>query len=109
VKVDLKPGSVLAPPNVWFHQHFNTGREPPKYLALRWGSRKYPLFKTVGKRGKVDINVKQGGSQIEYEDEDPSILQLFKEEFAKTGAVCRMPTVKSRWKAGMDWSTGDER
>ena len=93
VKVDWKVGSVLGPPNMWFHQHFNTGAGPAKYLAIRWGSRKYPLFKNVGKRGKVDVSVKEGGNQIEYEDEDPSIRKLFEQELAKNGVECRMPPI----------------
>ena len=96
VKVDWKKGSVLAPPDMWFHQHFNTGAEPAKYLAIRWGSRKYPLFKNVGKRGKSDVSVKEGGNQIEYEDEDPSIRKLFEEELAKNGVECRMASILSR-------------
>ena len=94
VKVDWKVGSVLAPPDMWFHQHFNTGKEPAKYLAIRWGSRKYPLFKNVGERGKVYISVKEGGNQIEYEDEDPSIRKVFEQELAKNGVVCKMPPLK---------------
>jgi mannose-6-phosphate isomerase-like protein (cupin superfamily) len=91
VKVDWKVGSVLAPPNMWFHQHFNTGSGPAKYLAIRWGSKKYPLFKTVGDRGKVSTSIKEGGNQIEYEDEDPSIRKLFEEALAKNSVECRMP------------------
>ncbi len=94
-KVDWKAGSVLVPPDMWFHQHFNTGTEPAKYLAIRWGSRKYPLFKNVGKRGKSDISIKEGGNQIEYEDEDPSILELFMKELAKNGVECRMSSIGS--------------
>jgi len=94
VRVDWKVGSVLAPPDMWFHQHFNTGPEPAKYLAIRWGSRKYPLFKKVGERGKVYISVKEGGNQIEYEDEDPIIRQMFEEELRKNGVECRMPPIK---------------
>jgi len=94
VKVDWKVGGVLAPPNMWFHQHFNTGADPAKYLAIRWGSRKFPLFKNVGERGKVDVSVKEGGNQIEYEDEHPYIRKLFEEELAKNGVQCKMPPTK---------------
>jgi mannose-6-phosphate isomerase-like protein (cupin superfamily) len=94
IKIDWTVGSVLVPPNLWFHQHFNTGAEPAKYMAVRWGSRKYPLFKNVGQRGKVDVSLKEGGNQIEYEDEEPIIRKIFEEELAKNRVECKMPTVK---------------
>ena len=43
---------------------------------------------------EVDKNLKEGGNQIEYEDEDPSIRKLFEEELAKNGVECKMPAVK---------------
>lgn len=91
VRVEWKVGGVLVPPHMWFHQHFNTGGEPAKYLAIRWGSRNYPLFKSVGERGKVYISVKEGGNQIEYEDEEPGIREAFEAELARNGVECRMP------------------
>lgn len=94
VRVAWEAGSVLVPPNMWFHQHFNTGVEPAKYLALRWGSRKYPLFRNIGPDSGTDVNVKEGGNQIEYEDEDPYIRKLFEDELAKNGLECRMPPIK---------------
>lgn len=95
VRIDWKEGSVLVPPNRWFHQHFNTTPEPAAYLAIRWGSVKYPLFDSMRMLGKTDTNFKKGGNQIEYEDEDPSILQLFKEELAKNGVECKMPSISN--------------
>ena len=94
VKVDWGEGSVLAPPHMWFHQHFNTGAEPARYLAIRWGSVKYPLFKSVGDRGKVTVSTKEGGNQIEYEDEEPSIRRLFEDALTKNGVACRMLPVE---------------
>jgi hypothetical protein len=35
-------------------------------------------------------SVKSGGDQIEYEDEDPRIRAMFKEELAKRGVENRM-------------------
>ncbi len=93
-RIDWKVGSVLVPADMEFHQHFNTGAEPAKYLAVRWGSRNYPLFKKVGERGKVSISVKDGGNQIEYEDEEPIIRRTFEEALAKNGVECRMPPLK---------------
>ena len=83
---------MLVPPEGWFHQHFNTGPEPAKYVALKMVSRRNKLI--PGKKlSHVSIK-KAGGSQIEYEDEDPAIRAMFEEECAKSGAEVRMPTVK---------------
>ncbi len=46
----------------------------PLQLALRCGSHKFPLGIRVGAiRAGVYTSVKQGGTLIEYEDEDPEI------------------------------------
>ena len=90
LKVDWEKDSIFCPPDRWFHQHFITSREPAKLLAFHpersrkyQGVRKYIL-------GEDRTSVKLGGAQIEYEDEDPAIRKLFKEELAKTGAPFNM-------------------
>ena len=90
MRVDWKPGSVVVPPNQWFHQHFNCGAEPARYLALRWNSWRYrfPMFNHDD--AETDRNVKEGGAQIEYEDEDPKIHEIFEAALAQAGARCRM-------------------
>ncbi|MGH7926946.1 MAG: hypothetical protein ACREQV_04045, partial [Candidatus Binatia bacterium] len=86
VRVDWVPGSVFSPPTNWFHQHFNTGPEPALQLALRCGSQKYPLgIRVAAIRAGVYTSVKQGGTLIEYEDEDPSIRQTYETELVKKG------------------------
>jgi len=97
VRIDWKHGWVFAPPDRMFHQHFNTAPDPARYLAVAFGSLRYPF--TTDKRHVflgMDVSVKDGGRQIEYEDEDPRIRQIFEAELAKTGAECRMPPVPQR-------------
>jgi quercetin dioxygenase-like cupin family protein len=88
-RFDWKDGSVVVPPERWFHQHFNTGAAPARYLAIRWGSQKYPRPWQMKGYG-VDESVKKGGAQIEFEDEDPRIRMMFEEELAKNGLQSRM-------------------
>lgn len=89
VRVDWKPGSVVVPPNQWFHQHFNSGAQPARYLALRWNSWRY-RFVALSDDRPVDVSVKEGGAQIEYEDEDPEIHAIFERALARVGAPCGM-------------------
>jgi hypothetical protein len=44
----------------------------------------------------VDQSTEQGGSQIEYEHEDPAIRRMFEEALAKNGVACRMPPIETR-------------
>ena len=79
-----KGGMVIVPADATFHQHFNTGAEPARYLALR-GDDGQP-----GAWGESNVSIKEGGMQIEYEDEDPEIHKYFESELAKHGASCHM-------------------
>ena len=36
-------------------------------------------------RGKADVDVKLGGNQIEYEDEEPIVREMFSQACAKAG------------------------
>src|SRR5579883_458941 len=90
-KFDWRPGGLVVPPRGWFHQHFNNGPEPARYLALRWGSARYMISDAFSEGSATsEVDVKQGGSQIEYPDEDPEIHRLFEAELAAHGAQCRM-------------------
>jgi mannose-6-phosphate isomerase-like protein (cupin superfamily) len=89
-RVDWKPGSMVVPPNGWFHQHFNAGATPARYMAFRWNSQKYGFSLGVAMEGETDVDVKLGGGQIEYEDEDPLIHDMFVETITKNGAQSHM-------------------
>ena len=88
-RVDWKPGSCVVPPNGWFHQHFNGGANPARYLALRWHNWKFEFNGVPASEG-VDVSVKDGGAQIEFEDEDPTIHREFETSIGAHGAQCRM-------------------
>jgi hypothetical protein len=90
-RFDWHDGTVIVPPEKWFHQHFNTGGKPARYLALRAGSPKFG--RPWGKSYASDESVKSGGDQIEYEDEDPKIRQMFEQALAKNGVKSGMDAV----------------
>jgi quercetin dioxygenase-like cupin family protein len=92
VRINWKHGTVFAPPDQMFHQHFNTSPTPTRYLATAFGSLRYPFTESKRKSlfGGVSTSVKMGGAQIEYEDQSPRIAQLFREASEKFGFEMRM-------------------
>ncbi len=87
-KCDWKSGGmVIVPWEDCFHQHFNAGAQPARYLALRGGGSGLRPHRNAF---NADLDIKQGGSQVEYEDEDPEIHRLFESELTRHGAPCRM-------------------
>lgn len=88
VKINWKKNTVFAVVDKWFHQHFSTGKEPGRIMSFSAErSVKYEGIRPIQPRAK---SIKRGGTQIEYEDEDPEIRRLFKEELAKTGLPWQM-------------------
>jgi quercetin dioxygenase-like cupin family protein len=93
VRIDWKHGTVFAPPDQMFHQHFNIGATPARYLATAFGSTRYPFTssKRNSKLGRFYTSVKLGGDQIEYEDQSERIARLYEEAMRKTGVQVQMP------------------
>jgi oxalate decarboxylase/phosphoglucose isomerase-like protein (cupin superfamily) len=92
VELRWREGSVLSPPSGWFHQHFNIGKEAARQLALRFGSRLHPIGLHQAAKKKTDgvyISVKNGGTMIEYEDEDIEIRRRFEENLKRVGTPIR--------------------
>jgi hypothetical protein len=82
VLVPWHEASMFVPPDRWFHQHFNVGSEPARYLAL------HPMRQFIGHGEQVEDLKKD---QIEYTAESPWIRQHFEEELAKRGITTLMP------------------
>ena len=95
-RVDWKHGTVFAPPDRMFHQHFNASPVPARYLATAYGSLRYPFTESKRKSlfGGVSTSVKKGGDQIEYEDQDPRIHQLYEQATKKAGVKAQMAQFK---------------
>jgi quercetin dioxygenase-like cupin family protein len=77
-KYPWRPGSLISPPAGWYHQHFNTGPEPVFHMAV------HRPASIRGDRGET--------AQIEYEDEDPAIRQMFVDELNINGVELDMPS-----------------
>jgi hypothetical protein len=107
VRVDWRHGVVYAPPDGMFHQHFATSVDPARYLAIGFGSILYPYTMQMRKifLGS-DVDLKQGGNQIEYEDQDPRIHRIYLNELAKSGAKSAMGTFIDE--SGIDESSNNE-
>ena len=94
-----KNGMVIVPGDGTYHQHFNTGTKRARYLALKQGE--HGLVPPYGGiRPGADVSQKDGGRQIEYEDEARQIHEIFEAELAEKGATCRM-------KAFIPYCTGE--
>lgn len=83
VSVEWRNGSVMSPPSGWFHQFFNTGTVGARNVALRYGSQKYGVqFHDVHSQAGVTVSVRQGGTMIEFDDEDPEVRDRFRRSLA---------------------------
>jgi hypothetical protein len=55
------------------------------------GSVRYPMTEHTRRiYAKLDVDVKRGGNQIEYCDQDPRIHAMYVKEMAKKGLAVRM-------------------
>ncbi|MDP2646283.1 MAG: hypothetical protein Q8P24_15200, partial [Desulfobacterales bacterium] len=93
-EVKWNEGSGYSPKGGWFHQHFNVGTGPARQLAIRYGSRNHPIaFKLAGQNRTdgVYIDIKKGGSLIQYEDEDPNIRRRWEAAMKQSGVSSQMP------------------
>ena len=50
----------------------------------------------MGRKHKPWLDAKQGGDQIEYEDEQPDVRHIYEAELKKAGIPCQMPPVSRK-------------
>ena len=59
---------------------------------MGYGSKKHIVeYREVHYQAGVLTSIREGGTMIDYEDEDPAIRELFEQECAKNGVQVRMP------------------
>ena len=86
-RFEWKEGTMIVPPNMWFHQHFNTGAAPARYLAFKAEG---VAVRNAQGVPKAWISRRVGGHQIDYADESPVIRESFSAALAKVGLTPRM-------------------
>jgi quercetin dioxygenase-like cupin family protein len=91
-KVSWGRNSIYSPPNGYYHQHFNTGAGSAKHISV------YGAYLPLGVHEMVDehmnfkglLSVGEGGTLIEYRDEDPRIRADFEEALRLKGIESKM-------------------
>ena len=87
-RFDWQVGTLIVPPNAWFHQHFNSGPTPARYLAFKhWTPRNAQGVPMSW------ISTRLGGTQIDYADERPLVRHMFAEALGRHGMQPRMDEV----------------
>ncbi len=86
-RYDWEVGTMIVPPNLWYHQHFNTGTTPARYLAF-----KHEVVSIRNAQGvpKAWISQRIGGDQIDYADEKPLVRTMFAEALSRNGMETQM-------------------
>jgi oxalate decarboxylase/phosphoglucose isomerase-like protein (cupin superfamily) len=86
-RYEWEVGTMIVPPNMWFHQHFNTGTTPARYLAFKHEG---VAIRNAQGVPKAWISRRVGGDQIDYADETTKVRTMFTEALARKGLKPRM-------------------
>jgi uncharacterized RmlC-like cupin family protein len=82
-RVEWQAGTMFAPPEWWWHQHFNLSGQPARYLAIRNNNPEHPLRMGMPRFRAGESQF--GQMQIEFEEEDPQIYRDFAKALAERG------------------------
>src|SRR5205807_317437 len=86
-RYDWHVGTLIVPPNKMYHQHFNTGPTPARYLAFK---HEVALIRNAQGVPTAWISTRIGGDQLDYADEGPEIRRMFAQALAKHNMAPRM-------------------
>ena len=75
-RFDWQEGTIMSPPAGSWHQHYNTGTEPCRFVALH---------ASTAVQGE-----ERGVEQIEFEDEDKVLRQMYEDECVRNGVAAQM-------------------
>jgi len=86
-RYDWHVGSMIVPPNMWLHQHFNTGTTPARYLAF-----KHEVVSIRNGQGvpKAWISRRIGATRSTTPTSGPRCARMFAQELAKNGLTPKM-------------------
>ena len=85
-RVDWTRGTVFSPREGEYHQHFNTGATPTRYLAFRLGR-----LDTRRPQAGQGWNTEAEIEGIPYDLEAPAIYELYRRECAANGGHVTLP------------------
>ena len=90
-RYDWEVGTLIVPPNAFFHQHFNTGPTPARYLAFKHSSPRNAQGVPMSW-----ISRRLGGNQIDYADETPTLRKMYSEALARHSLKPNMDEVYAK-------------
>ncbi len=95
LKVNWGPRSIYSPPDAWYHQHFNVDKGPARHLAVYSGTESTaPGYQyNLGEDFSGMVSFKDGGTLVDYEEEDPQVRKDFEKVIAEKGIPLQMPPV----------------
>jgi quercetin dioxygenase-like cupin family protein len=97
LRVNWSRNSIYSRPNAYFHQHLNSAPGPAKHIAVYGAKLPMGVYAMEGDDGFVGyVSYREGGTLIEYEDEDPQVRRDFEQTIARKGVECAMPPVTYR-------------
>jgi oxalate decarboxylase/phosphoglucose isomerase-like protein (cupin superfamily) len=88
IRYDWQIGTLIVPPNAVYHQHFNTGPTPARYLAFKAPN---PQRNSQGVP-TAWISRREGGTQVDYADESLAVRRMFEDALALHGLASNMTT-----------------